>query len=59
MLKQSYLCPVQLIINEDTATVAVTISNGGVQESIPEFPTIAIPGIAILGLAFIFQRKED
>ncbi|MFY1113119.1 MAG: PEF-CTERM sorting domain-containing protein [Methanosarcinaceae archaeon] len=39
--------------------MAVTISNGGVQESIPEFPTIAIPGIAILGLAFIFQHKED
>lgn len=27
--------------------------------AIPEFPTIAIPMIAILGLAFIFQRRND
>jgi uncharacterized repeat protein (TIGR01451 family) len=28
-------------------------------EAIPEFPTIAIPMIAILGLAFMFQRRKD
>ncbi len=26
---------------------------------IPEFPTIALPIVAIIGLAFIFQRKEE
>ncbi len=26
---------------------------------IPEFPTIALPVIAILGIAFIFQKKEE
>ncbi|MDW7731088.1 MAG: PEF-CTERM sorting domain-containing protein [Methanolobus sp.] len=25
---------------------------------IPEFPTVALPVAAILGLAFLFQRKE-
>ncbi|MDG6242783.1 MAG: PEF-CTERM sorting domain-containing protein [Methanolobus sp.] len=28
-------------------------------EEIPEFPTIALPVIAILGLAFIMQRRKD
>jgi hypothetical protein len=28
-------------------------------EQIPEFPTIALPVIAILGLAFIMQRRKD
>ena len=27
--------------------------------SIPEFPTIALPMVAILGLAFMFQRRKD
>ena len=27
--------------------------------SIPEFPTVALPIAAILGLAFIFQRRKD
>ncbi|WP_406661277.1 PEF-CTERM sorting domain-containing protein [Methanolobus sp. ZRKC3] len=26
---------------------------------IPEFPTMALPVAAILGLAFIFQRRRD
>jgi hypothetical protein len=35
-------------------------SNGGGQEQeIPEFPTIALPIAAILGLAFFFQRRKD
>lgn len=29
------------------------------QEEIPEFPTIALPVVAILGLAFFFQRRKD
>lgn len=28
-------------------------------EEIPEFPTIALPIIAVLGLAFFFQRRRD
>lgn len=27
--------------------------------SIPEFPTVALPIAAIIGLAFVFQRKEE
>lgn len=27
-------------------------------EQIPEFPTIALPALAIIGLAFVFQRRE-
>ncbi|WP_406661890.1 PEF-CTERM sorting domain-containing protein [Methanolobus sp. ZRKC3] len=29
------------------------------QNEIPEFPTIAIPVAAILGLAFFFQRRKE
>ena len=32
--------------------------NGGTQE-IPEFPTIALPIAAVLGLAFFFQRRKE
>lgn len=28
-------------------------------ESIPEFPTVALPVAAILGLAFVFMRKKE
>ncbi|WP_406660127.1 PKD domain-containing protein [Methanolobus sp. ZRKC3] len=41
----------------DTTTAIVTISSSS--EEIPEFPTIAIPMIGILGLAFIFQRRKE
>ncbi|MDP2217547.1 MAG: PEF-CTERM sorting domain-containing protein [Methanolobus sp.] len=33
--------------------------NGGNINEIPEFPTIALPIAAILGLAFIFQRRKE
>ncbi|NPE29423.1 PEF-CTERM sorting domain-containing protein [Methanococcoides sp. SA1] len=29
------------------------------QNEIPEFPTIALPIIVVLGLAFFFQRRND
>ncbi|WP_342305075.1 PEF-CTERM sorting domain-containing protein [Methanolobus sp. ZRKC5] len=29
------------------------------QENIPEFPTVALPVAAILGLAFFFQRRKE
>ena len=32
---------------------------GGGQQEIPEFPTIALPIAAILGLAFFFQRRKE
>ena len=38
------------------ADTTVVASNGG---EIPEFPTIVLPMAAILGLAFIFQRRKD
>lgn len=32
---------------------------GGIDEEIPEFPTVALPIAAILGLAFFFQRRKE
>jgi len=32
---------------------------GEPQEEIPEFPTVALPIAAILGLAFLFQRRKE
>ena len=37
----------------------LTISHGCPEIPIPEFPTIALPVAAILGLMFIFGRKRD
>ncbi|WP_235856162.1 PEF-CTERM sorting domain-containing protein [Methanolobus halotolerans] len=31
----------------------------GQQQEIPEFPTVALPIAAILGLAFMFQRRKE
>jgi hypothetical protein len=33
--------------------------DGDTQEEIPEFPTVALPIAAILGLAFFFQRRKE
>ena len=33
--------------------------NGGPVQEIPEFPTVALPIAAILGLAFMFQRRKE
>ncbi|AFV24289.1 hypothetical protein Mpsy_2083 [Methanolobus psychrophilus R15] len=33
--------------------------NGGPIQEIPEFPTVALPIAAILGLAFFFQRRKE
>jgi len=40
-------------------TPVLTISHGCPGSGIPEFPTIALPVAAILGLMFIFGRKRD
>jgi hypothetical protein len=29
------------------------------REEIPEFPTVAIPMVAIMGLAFVFGRRKE
>jgi hypothetical protein len=31
----------------------------GNNQEIPEFPTLALPVMAILGLAFMFQRRKE
>ncbi|WP_406670360.1 PEF-CTERM sorting domain-containing protein [Methanolobus sp. ZRKC4] len=59
-------------VGEDTILVSVADSSGALIGSttvsktwipeggdIPEFPTIALPVIAVLGLAFMFQRRRD
>ena len=35
------------------------VCGGGGIEEIPEFPTVALPIAAILGLAFFFQRRKE
>nr|WP_321496448.1 PEF-CTERM sorting domain-containing protein [uncultured Methanolobus sp.] len=40
------------------ASLTMTVKNCS-QEEIPEFPTIAIPVAAIIGLAFFMQRRKD
>jgi hypothetical protein len=47
----------------DSATTSLKLGDGecggGQQQEIPEFPTIALPIAAILGLAFYFQRRKE
>ncbi|ABE53292.1 PEF-CTERM sorting domain-containing protein [Methanococcoides burtonii] len=38
---------------------SVKVADGGCGQEIPEFPTIALPVVAILGLAFIFMRRKE
>jgi len=56
--------------NEDSITGETTTSNENVTSvtdelpladnvEVPEFPTIALPVVAILGLAFMFQRRKE
>ena len=37
----------------------LTISHGCSESQIPEFPTVALPVAAVIGLMFIFGRKRD
>ncbi|MDF1558275.1 MAG: PEF-CTERM sorting domain-containing protein, partial [ANME-2 cluster archaeon] len=41
----------------DTGSVTISITTNGTE--IPEFPTVALPIAAILGLMFLFQRRKD
>ena len=47
----------------DTILGGVTVTDTGAwnrfASNVPEFPTIALPVAAILGLAFIFQRRKE
>ena len=47
-----------LTVDSDFNDVVVQLC-GKDLTSIPEFPTVALPIAAILGLAFIFQRRKD
>jgi hypothetical protein len=67
--------PVNPVQNSNGITVATHINSvnteeesvkfrdgecgGGGDLAIPEFPTIALPIVAILGLAFFFQRRKE
>ncbi|WP_342305581.1 PKD domain-containing protein [Methanolobus sp. ZRKC5] len=52
---------VSLRVTDDVGAIDVGYATVRVNEcgEIPEFPTIALPVIAILGLAFFFQRRKD
>ncbi len=41
------------VIGDFTATIT------SCEQQIPEFPTVALPMIAIIGLAFVIQRRKD
>lgn len=43
--------------NTETKSVIFNILNKGA-EQIPEFPTVALPVIAVIGLMFLFQRRK-
>lgn len=44
--------------DNDFNDVVIQLTGNGLT-AIPEFPTVALPIAAILGLAFIFQRRKD
>ncbi|WMW24839.1 PEF-CTERM sorting domain-containing protein [Methanolobus sediminis] len=46
-----------VVFDADTVVVGGEVPNP--QNPIPEFPTIALPVIAVLGLALFFQRRKD
>lgn len=39
-------------------TTTATITDPGQNASVPEFPTIVLPMVAVIGLAFIFRKRE-
>jgi hypothetical protein len=42
---------------QDTVTVSCSNGEPG-EEEIPEFPTVALPIVAVIGLMFLFQRRK-
>ncbi|MDY9926294.1 PEF-CTERM sorting domain-containing protein [Methanosarcina sp.] len=53
----------KIIVNDTGVSTTITTRTDTGQEeftaNIPEFPTVALPVAAILGLVFIFGRKKD
>lgn len=49
---------VQIVLTKGTAPIATRNFAAAWMDIIPEFPTIALPIAAILGLVFIFGRKK-
>ncbi|MBP1908164.1 PEF-CTERM sorting domain-containing protein [Methanolobus bombayensis] len=49
----------QIPITCISGNMQVTVEPINCEEEIPEFPTIAIPVAAIIGLAFFMQRRKD
>ncbi len=45
--------------SDDTEITTGSTGGGGNGGEIPEFPTIALPVVAILGLAFVMQRRKE
>ncbi|KKG15904.1 hypothetical protein EO98_10525 [Methanosarcina sp. 2.H.T.1A.6] len=45
--------------NDNSATYTIDVAQEGYGLNIPEFPTVALPIAAILGLVFIFGRKKE
>jgi hypothetical protein len=45
--------------DKEISHVTFCFNNGGGITEIPEFPTVALPIAAILGLAFFFQRRKE
>jgi len=46
--------------NSNIVTVSITINPVNTQNSaeVPEFPTIALPVISVIGLMFLMQRRK-
>ena len=50
----------QLDASDSSRWLGCDGGDGGIEENpIPEFPTVALPIAAILGLAFFFQRRKE
>ncbi|MHC1755327.1 MAG: PEF-CTERM sorting domain-containing protein [Methanosarcina sp.] len=53
----------KIIVNDTGVSAIITTKTDSGQEefttNVPEFPTVALPVAAILGLVFIFGRKKD
>jgi uncharacterized membrane protein len=45
--------PFEIMVEEDTSGFNTDVN------SIPEFPSIALPAVAVLGLVFVFGRKKE
>lgn len=49
----------QVVVTGGTAGVTLDVGSASRNFMVPEFPTVALPVAAILGLAFVFMRKQE